>query len=183
MSDATDMNHRDFGRWIRDPVRRLLKQKHAGFALAMISFPVLERLLRGKSGVAGNPLKDDYSARFYLALTDCFPELRDPPSGTFRHVAQVFWNGFRNGILHQATFSTKQITVKRNQQPSAWCVFQLKTGVAIKVSYSKRIIAVDPFAFSEVVLSLIESDFESYRKADYTNHPLAFQAGSLLVGI
>ena len=175
MVKETNINLRNFRLWVRDPVRRLLKEKHAGFALAMISFPVLERLVRGKSGLADKPLnKEPNSSQFYTALTDYFPALHDPPSGTFENVAQVFWQGFRNGILHQATFSTKRITVQKSEQPAAFCSFNLRSGIAIKVSDSKRVIVVDPFAFSKSVVELIEADFESYQKADYTHHDLAF---------
>ncbi|MGB8168088.1 MAG: hypothetical protein WCF18_11395 [Chthoniobacteraceae bacterium] len=181
MAEATDMNLRNFRLWIRDPVCRLLKQKDAGFALAMISFPVLERLLRGKSGVSDNPLRGDYSEPFYTALTNCFPSLQDPPSGTFRHVAQLFWQGFRNGILHQATFSKNPIM--KGKERAAFCVFEPGAGIAIEVRDLKRVIVVDPFPFSESVLELIEEDFDSYEKADYDHHDLAFQVGSRIVSI
>ena len=160
------MNLRNFRSWIRDPVRRLLKLKHGGFALAMVSFPVLERLLRGKSGIADNPLKEPHSAPFFNALVDYFPVLRDPPSGKFLDVASVFWQGFRNGILHQATFSTKRVKVHKCERPPAFCFFEPRSGVAIKVSTTKPVICVDPFAFSEAVMELVEADFESYKKAE-----------------
>ncbi len=185
MGDTTDIDRKSFRRWIRDPVRRLLKQKHAGFVLAMISFPVLERLVRGKSGIADRPIRcgSDDEKRFYAALTGYFPALHCSPSGTFHDVANVFWQGFRNGILHQATFSYKGYAVKENTRVSASCIFILKTGIAIKVNETKRLIAMDPFAFSESVVGLIEADFEIYRKADYTNHPLAFELDSVVMGI
>src|SRR6266545_5128779 len=173
MTEIIEMDLRNFRRWIRDPVQCLLKQKHAGFALAMISFPVLERLVRGKSGASDSQTNQP----FYSALTNCFSALRDPPSGKFRYVAQVFWQGFRNGILHQATFSTKPAKVQGNEQPAAFCVFHPESGIAIEVRDSKRVIIVDPFAFSESVLELIESDFDSYRKAEQVRHDLAFEHG------
>ena len=179
MAKATNMNLKNFRLWIRDPVRRLLKQKHAGFALAMISFPVLERLVRGKSGMSDRPIRD--GCPFYSELAKCFPELRDPPSGTFPFVSQLFWQGFRNGILHQATFSKNQI--KKGKERAAFCLFEPGAGVAIKVRDLKRVIVVDPFPFSESVLELIEADFESYEKADYVHHDLAFQHGSRIVSI
>jgi hypothetical protein len=184
MSDPTDIDRKSFRRWIRDPVRRLLKQKQAGFALTMISFPILERLLRGKSGIADRPIRSgsDDEKRFYAALTGYFPALYCSAPGTFPDVANVFWQGFRNGILHQATFSHKGFTVKKNQPPAS-CIFILKTGIAIKVNESKRLIAMDPFAFSESVVELIEADFEIYRKVDCTNHPLAFELDSVVMGI
>ena len=101
----------------------------------MISFPVLERLVRGKSNAADNRLSKE--SRFWEALTDCFPELRDPPSGTFQNVAQVFWQGFRNGILHQATFSTKR--KMQNGEQDAFFHFEPGSGVAIKVRALKRL--------------------------------------------
>lgn len=179
MTEKIDTDLRNFRRWIRDPVQRLLKQKHAEFALAMISFPVLERLVRGKSGTSDNPINQP----FYLALTDCFTELRDPPSGKFLHVGQVFWQGFRNGILHQATFSTKPVTVQKKEQPPASCVFRPRSGIAIEVRESKRVIIVDPFAFSKSVLELVESDFGSYRMAETIRHDLAFPAEGWIMNL
>ena len=184
MIEAAKRDLKNFQRWVRDPVRRLLKQKYTGFALSMISFPVLERLVRGKSGIGDKPFsKEPCASQFYSALTDYFPALHDPPSGTFQNVAKVFWQGFRNGILHQATFSTKRITVEEKEQPMAFCCFKLKTGIAIRVNDSKKAIVVDPFAFSKSVVELIETDFESYRKADYIHHDLALQDGSLIMSI
>lgn len=55
MIEAAKRDLKNFQRWVRDPVRRLLKQKYTGFALSMISFPVLERLVRGKSGIGDKP--------------------------------------------------------------------------------------------------------------------------------
>ena len=179
MTEIIEMDLRNFRRWIRDPVQCLLKQKHAGFALAMISFPVLERLVRGKSGASDSQTNQP----FYSALTNCFRALRDPPSGKFPYVAQVFWQGFRNGIVHQASFSGKPATVQGNAQRAAFCVFHPGSGIAIEVRDLKRVIIVDPFAFSETVLELIESDFDSYRKAEQVRDDLAFEHGPWIVSI
>jgi hypothetical protein len=104
MSAATDFQLRNFRQWIRAPIRRLLPTKHAGFALAMIAFPVLERWIRGKVGIRDLPLKGNAQNRFCAELGAQFQSLRDPADGSFPHVAHAFWQAFRNGILHQTTF-------------------------------------------------------------------------------
>jgi hypothetical protein len=52
-------DYHNFVRWFKEPLRRLYKDPHAGFAIVMLSLPILERYLREKSGVREQPNLDD----------------------------------------------------------------------------------------------------------------------------
>ena len=55
-------NHNNFVRWFEEPLSNLYKNPHAGFAILILSLPILERYLREKSGVCEQPNLD---ARFH----------------------------------------------------------------------------------------------------------------------
>ena len=173
MNKPTEFQLRNFHQWIRDPIRRLSRQRHTGFAVAMIAFPVLERWLRGKVGIKDRPLRNSEGGQFYAALAVQFPVLRDPADGSFPHVAESFWQAFRNGILHQVAFSTKPIKARVNTQP-LFCAFVERSATLIVLTYSPPTFLLNPHAFAQAVLSIIEADFRSYETADPEHHKLAF---------
>ena len=111
MSAPTDYHLKSFHQRFRSPIRKLMPMRHADFALAMIAFPILERWIRGKTGIGSCALRGKVGDKFYDELIAQFESLRDPPDGSFPRVAQAFWQAFRNGILHQTTFSRKPIEV------------------------------------------------------------------------
>jgi len=93
----TEADRETFRQRFKEPIELLIRRKHSGFALMMITLPLLERFLRGRSH-----LKDDsLSEPFYAELFKVFPALQDVKG------AKAFWQSFRHGILHQATFSLK----------------------------------------------------------------------------
>jgi hypothetical protein len=170
MSTASNPHLDNFHKWIRDPINSLSRQKHCGFAMAMIAFPVLERWIRGKVGIKDRQLKGKDGERFYKELAIQFGALRDPEDGSFPHVAKAFWQAFRNGILHQVTFSTKPIKRRVNEQLVS-CAFVGLSGKPIVTEYSPPAFALDPYAFAEAVLSIVEKDFGAYEAAEHTNLP------------
>ncbi len=178
MSATTDLDLRNFHQWIRAPIRKLLPTKHAGFALAMIAFPVLERWIRGKVGIRDLPLRNNALDRFSAELAAQFESLRDPANGSFPHAAHAFWQAFRNGILHQATFSRKPIKVSGVEALPVFCAFVPRTGVPIITKHSPRTFILDPYAFAEAVLSIVEEDFTAYKAAEPKHHRLAITIGS-----
>ena len=48
---AMKENYENFIRWFKEPLSSLYKNPHAGFAIVILSLPILERYLREKSGV------------------------------------------------------------------------------------------------------------------------------------
>ena len=176
MNSATDFQRTNFNRWIRDPICNLSRQKHTGFAVAMIAFPILERWIRGRIGIKDRPLRDSDGDQFYGELAAQFPALRDPADGSFPHAAKSFWQAFRNGILHQVAFSTKPIKAHVNMQP-LFCAFLEQLTVPIVLTSPPPTFLLNPHAFAQAVLSIIEADFSSYESADPEHHKLAFSIG------
>jgi hypothetical protein len=180
MNKPTEFQLRNFQQWIRDPIRRLSRQRHTGFSVAMITFPVLERWLRGKVGIKGRRLRGSDADQFYAELAVQFPVLRDPADGSFPHAAESFWQAFRNGILHQVAFSTKPIKARVNTQPP-FCAFVERSAAPIVPTYSPPTFLLNPHAFAQAVLSIIEADFRSYEAADPEHHKLPFTTGRIVV--
>ena len=89
---AAPSDRENFELWVGGPLEAMLAQPHAGFVVAMVAFPVLERYLRGKSGAA--PDKPGFQA----ALVEVIPELRNTQA------AGTFWFMFRHSLLHYAGF-------------------------------------------------------------------------------
>ncbi len=65
-------NHNNFVRWFEEPLSNLYKNPHAGFAIVILSLPILERYLREKSGVCEKPNLD---ARFHQEFLNMSPPL------------------------------------------------------------------------------------------------------------
>lgn len=64
-------NLENFKKWFSGILENIYPNQNAGFVILMISFPLLERYLREKSGVHEGKLNDDY----YTNLRSIFPEL------------------------------------------------------------------------------------------------------------
>ena len=171
LSTINNPNLKNFHQWIRDPIKLLSQQKHNGFAVSMIAFPVLERWIRGKVGIKNRRLREDDGERFYNELAIQFGALRDPEDGSFPNVAKAFWELFRHGILHQATFSTKPIKICIDEK---WvsCAF-VELGVPIVTQHPPPSFQLDPYSFAKTVLSIVERDFNFYEAADPDHHNLA----------
>lgn len=180
MSTPTPLHLKNFHRWIRDPVRRISRQNHTGFAVAMIAFPVLERWIRGKVGIGSSQLKGEPGEKFYTELAVQFEALRDPAGACSQNVARAFWKAFRHGIFHQATFSREPL---KKPLPPAFCLFGPRSGQPIDTKISPLTFIVDPGAFAERVISIIESDFASYEAGDPKHHRLALTVGSITFAV
>lgn len=182
MSAAPDYQLRTFHQRFRSPIRKLMPMRHSGFALAMIAFPVLERWIRGRVGIGSRVLRGKDGDKFYDELIVQFESLCDPPDGSFPHVAHAFWQAFRNGILHQTTFSRKPIEVLGVTALPVFCAFIPRTGVPIITTHSTRTFILDPYAFAEAVLAIVEEDFSAYKAAEPKHHRLAITVGKTTLG-
>lgn len=152
-SDCTN-----FENWWARPIEDLCADEHNGFAVLALSFPILERYLREKSGVS----EGDLDAAFYVALQAVVPELADARR------AREFWHAYRNGLLHQATFSRE--TKSGKTVPLAW----IKPSQAEVVSFdpAEQCFSVNAAIFSARVLSVIRADFSTFVGASSVNHPM-----------
>jgi len=163
----TEADRETFRQRFKEPIELLITRKHSGFALMMITLPLLERFLRGRAH-----LKDDWLTEpFYAELLDVFPALEDVKG------AKAFWQSFRHGILHQATFSLKRPGHKE-QDFSGIIGFEQLSGPAVALRRSDNpehiVCMVDPVAFAREVLAEVESDLETFANAEPDRHPIAF---------
>lgn len=165
----TDANREMFRQQFKEPIELLIAKKHTGFALMMITLPLLERLLRGRT-----QLKDarKLTEPFYTELFRIFPALKNVEG------AKALWQSFRNGILHQATFSLKRSG--SDVDFSGIIGFQELSGPAVALARSGTpghehiVCMVDPATFSKTVLVEVENDLETFQTAEPEKHPLAF---------
>jgi hypothetical protein len=159
----TEADRETFRRRFKEPVELLITREHGGFALMMITLPLLERLLRGRSHLKDAPLTEP----FYAELFKVFPALKDVKG------AKALWQCFRNGILHQATFSLKRA---RRGGFSGVIGFEELSGRAVALQRSEDpehlVCTVDPIAFARTVLAEVESDLETFQTADSDAHPI-----------
>ena len=159
----TEADRETFRRRFKEPVELLITQKHSGFALMMITLPLLERLLRGRSHLKDAPLTEP----FYTELFTVFPALQDVKG------AKALWQCFRNGILHQATFSLKR---PDGAGFSGVIGFEELSGRAVAIQRSGDpehvVCTVDPVAFARTVLAKVEGDLETFQTADPDEHPI-----------
>ncbi|MEE8329333.1 MAG: hypothetical protein V3R54_05325, partial [Thermodesulfovibrionia bacterium] len=95
--EMMNKNLDNFRVWYSKILEALYLKENAGFVILMISFPLLERYLREKSGVHEGNLNDS----FHSELQTIFPVL------TSQEIAKQFWHVYRNGLLHQVTLSQK----------------------------------------------------------------------------
>jgi hypothetical protein len=151
-------NRENFKLWFREIIEDLYKKENAGFPILMITFPLLERYIRSKSGVNEDPTLGD---TFYNELVKLFPVLKD------KDIAKKFWHVYRNGILHQATLS--QRTGKGIQMPDGW-LSGVKKVVEID---SSGAFWVNPVEFAKHIIDVIDKDFSNFEAKSFLDHPLS----------
>jgi len=145
----------NFKKWFSDILETIYPNQNAGFAILMLSFPLLERYLREKSGVREGRLND----AFYTSLISIFSGLHD------NDTAKKFWHVFRNGILHQATLSKK--TQNGITMPRGGLSFDIKM-----IDIEGDNFWINAVNFSKKVIDVISNDFENYEAKDSKSRPL-----------
>lgn len=154
------LNHKDnFKLWFCEVIDSLCKNENAGFPILMITFPLLERYLRSKSRTGED---EKLKTPFFNELIKIFPVLRDEPT------AKQFWQVYRNGILHQATLSQKNI--KGVAMPNGWLSGVKNNAVEID---GLGHFWVNPVEFAKKVIDTINNDFSSYEAKGSPSHTLA----------
>lgn len=138
LMSATPSDRENFELWVGGPLETILAHPHAGFIVAMVAFPVLERYLRGKSGAAPD------EPAFQAALVEVIPELRSTQA------AGTFWSMFRHSLLHYAGF----------QRPNYGFA---SSAELVSVSASGEV-WMNPQLFGERVLKTVRADFPAYER-------------------
>jgi len=139
----------NFKAWYKDTLEKLYLDKNSGFPILMIAFPLLERYLRHKNGLG---YKDKLNNGYMDELRSLFPVL---PTNK---IAQTFWHVFRNGLLHQVTFSHEH---SGNTMPAGWLSYDIDTAVKIESDGS---FIINPKRFAEDIVETIENNFGIYKK-------------------
>lgn len=151
----------DFENWFVNSLADLRGNGNARFILALVAFRLLERYLRNKSGCPeGKPLKDV----FFEARSRIIPDLEGRE--------HEFWDCYRNGLLHQVTFSKATIG-----KGGVW-VDLPPAGIS---GYDSRPVYFDehvggfflnPIKFFDHVAAAIQGDFGTYEGSDDSKFPL-----------
>jgi hypothetical protein len=150
LKERKDMatNKDNFNLWFRTTIKSLYDKEHVGFPILMLTFPLLERYLRVISGLKETDRLNDI---FYKNLGTKFPAVNDVET------AKNFWQVYRNGLLHQATFSKRNL--KNIEMPDGWLSGEISCAVKID---SDGHFWVNPVEFAEIVLDTIDKDFGNF---------------------
>ena len=151
----TDLQN--FNLWYKRIIEDLYKDSDAGFPILMITFPLLERYLREKSG---SYEKYKVNNKFHDGLLKIFPELNSTDN------SKKFWKIYRHGILHQATLSETDKTIQGCLTSKYGCLHVDRVGT-IDVIY------INPVDFAKKVITAIENDFDTFIAASSANHMLS----------
>ncbi len=138
----------NFKAWYADVLRSLYPQREAGFVILLSAFPLLERYLRQKAQLAPDAT---LNATFFNELMTLFPEVQSAAT------AEAFWQVYRNGLLHQVTFSDRRRS--GSPLPNGWISHDMSTLLDIASDGS---FWLHPVSFAERVLRAIESDFATF---------------------
>lgn len=147
-------NEQNFQKWFKFPLEQLYKNSDAGFAIMILSLPLLERYLREKSRNFESPTLSD---EFFLECIKVFPSLGSEQK------AKKFWHACRHGLLHQVTF--------RQGKPLP----QIALTASVAEMQSKEEdehFYLNPVWFSKRIIFLIESDFSTFEGTSSPNHKL-----------
>lgn len=148
----------EFEKWFVESMKPLRQNGHAGFIFLFVAFPLLERYLRNKAGSRcpeGETLNDEC----LKPLGEMFPDIE----GNER----VFWDCYRNGLLHQVTFPTAKLKKKEKiwiELPAAGI-----SGYDPRpVYFNEEVNAflVNPITLFDRITTEIEENFSVYENAD-----------------
>ena len=144
----TDTNLKNFKSWYSDILNELYPERQSGFVVLMVTFPLLERYLRHKTGLNH---KDTLNEGFMDGLCVIFPVLHD------RQTTKEFWNVYRNGILHQVSLARENR--KSELMPVGWLSHDIHSAISVESDGS---FLIHPVLFSKHVVTVIENDFTTF---------------------
>jgi hypothetical protein len=146
----------NFESWFVNVLDSLYPRREAGFVILMTALPLLERYLRQRAGLPAEGVTIN-NPRFYDELRTIFPVLRD------RNQAQHFWKVYRNGLLHQGTFSQQSVI-------SGLASHDIAESICIDQNGN---FCVHPVLFAKRVLEQIANDFSTFEGASTAAPPLS----------
>ena len=148
-------NKENFLKWFKQPLEQLYSNSDAGFAVMVISLPLLERYLREKSKTFE---ATSVSLQFHRDLIKLFPVLSS------EEFAKKFWESCRHGLLHQVTF---------RQKTASDPAIDLTGGIKeFEYDAKQNAIRLNPFWFSKKIVETIESDFSTFEGLNSSRHKL-----------
>jgi hypothetical protein len=152
----------DFRKWFVESLDPVQKNGNAGFIFVFVAFPLLERYLRRKSGCPdGQNLTENFFKHFALLFKDIAGNEHE------------FWDCYRNGLLHQATFPQSKLDKKTGiwtSLPDAGI-----SGYDPRPVYflpETRQFFLNPISFFDTVTKAILGDFGTYEKSATTHYSL-----------
>jgi hypothetical protein len=149
----------DFRKWFVESLAPLRKNGDAGFIFVFGAFPLLERYLRRKSGC---PDGQNLTPAFFANLGLLFPDIAGNE--------HQFWDCYRNGLLHQATFPA----AKLDKKTGIWVTLP-EAGISGHDPRPVYFLPVanqfflNPISFFDAVTIAILADFAVYEGGS-TNH-------------
>jgi hypothetical protein len=155
----------DFRKWFVDSLEPLKRNGDAGFVFLIAAFPLLERYLRRKSNCPdGGPLPD----LFFSNLGSLFPDIAGHE--------KEFWNCYRHGLLHQATFSRQKL-IKKNWEPLPSAAISGHQPSPVYYLSDAKEFFLNPVAFFETVTREILANFDTYESVGAGYYHLASVVG------
>lgn len=149
------MNETQFRKWYVEILDDLYK-KEAGFPIMLIALPILERYLREETGIGEEKIDD----RFFKGLISIFPRINN---------ATQFWHTYRNGLLHQVTFSLRN---RRNKSMPPACIrFDQDEPV---VYDEKDRVSVNPILFAKEIMEKVLANYKGMNGSRSPNHPIPY---------
>jgi hypothetical protein len=154
----------DFENWFVNSLKGLRDNGDAGFIFTLVSFPLLERYLRNKSGC---PEGETLTNQFFTNLAHVLPEIAG--------VERQFWNCYRDGLLHQVTFPKAKLDKKTRiwvNLPPAGISGHGSGPIYIEPNVGGFFL--NPIKFFDHVTATILGDFSVYEEVNKATHyPLA----------
>jgi hypothetical protein len=140
---STSREH--FDSWFVNVLESLYPTRDAGFVMLMTAFPLLERYLQQRARIPAE--NEKLNENFYNELCRLFPKLRDTRQ------ARDFWQVYRNGVLHQGTFSQRRVSYGAASHDIPESIY---------IDENKGIFIVHPVLFAKQVLENIVNDFATF---------------------
>lgn len=143
---ATDSEN--FEAWYAAILEGLYPKRDAGFIIATVAFPLLERYVRQKIKLTASENLND---GFYDAVMRLIPGFKD------RSQTKSFWSACRNGLLHQATLQLE--THSRAVLPPLALTHDIDR---IFAATQEGVLLLHPVLFAKCVIEIIRRDFETF---------------------
>ena len=165
----------DFRKWYVDSLAPLRDKGDAGFIFTMVAFPLLERYLRNKSEC---PEGSDLSPKFFDNIAEIFPDIAVK--------RREFWQCYRNGLLHQATFPRE----RWKKRDGIWVMLPsaaLSGHDERPVYFDDRVggFFLNPISFFDHVVAEILANFGTYEEVDSARNrlPVVYDLRTAQAGI